>query len=153
MRAARPTLASGLMRMMWQTSIMSCPTGRSVWHALLLDSFGHVCNSWRCTSLSALMPVGTHEAIYWSWFLYGCTAASAKTDNRQSVQGRTTWLAGPLEGAPAGVSPRAKAGALDGRPPWEVPLLGAEKDRKSNAEITPLEVLSTSSCSICMCLP
>ena len=38
---------------------------------------------------------------------------------------------------------------MDGRPPWEIPLLGgpgildAGKDRKSNAEITPLEVPRT----------
>jgi len=44
------------------------------------------------------------------------------------------------------MSPRAKAGALDGRPPWEAPHLGGPgildtgKDCKSNAEITPLEV-------------
>ena len=62
------------------------------------------------------------------------------------MQGRSTWAGGLSEGVPAAVSPRAKAGALDGRPPWEVPLLGgpgildAGKDRKSNAEITPLEV-------------
>ncbi|CAL5230062.1 g13513 [Coccomyxa viridis] len=61
-------------------------------------------------------------------------------------QGRSTWAGGFSEGIPAGVSPRARAGAMDGRPPWEVPHLGgpgildAGKDRKSNAEITPLEV-------------
>ena len=44
------------------------------------------------------------------------------------------------------MSPRAKAGALDSRPPWEAPHLGGPgildtgKDRMSNAEITPLEV-------------
>ena len=62
------------------------------------------------------------------------------------MQGRPTWACGPLEAAPAGVSPRAKAGALEGRPPWEAPYIGgpsildAGKDRKANAEITPLEV-------------
>lgn len=65
------------------------------------------------------------------------------------MQGRSTWAGGFSEGIPAGVSPRARAGAMDGRPPWEVPHLGgpgildAGKDRKSNAEITPLEVLRT----------
>ena len=70
------------------------------------------------------------------------------------MQGRPTWAGGPLEAAPAGVSPRAKAGALEGRPPWEAPYLGgpgildAGKDRKANAEITPLEVLKSH--GICM---
>lgn len=45
------------------------------------------------------------------------------------------------------MSPRAKAGAFDAsRPPWEASLQGGpgildtKKDRKTNAEITPLEV-------------
>lgn len=70
------------------------------------------------------------------------------------VQGRPTWAGGPLEAAPAGVSPRAKAGALEGRPPWEAPYVGglgildAGKDRKTNAEITPLEVRESRGVSI-----
>ena len=76
-------------------------------------------------------------------------AATLRFDGVEPLQGRGTWAGGSLEGAPAGVSPRAKAGALDARPPWEAPHLGgpgildAGKDRKSNAEITPLEVLKT----------
>ena len=61
-------------------------------------------------------------------------------------QGRSAWGGAPLDGGLAGVSPRAKAGAYDGGPPWETAhpgapgILDAGKDRKSNAEITPLEV-------------
>ena len=49
------------------------------------------------------------------------------------------------------MSPRAKAGAYDGGPPWEAAhpggpgILDAGKDRKSNAEITPLEVTNGAS--------
>ena len=70
------------------------------------------------------------------------------------MQGRSAWAGGLSEGGPAGVSPRAKASALDGRPPWEVPHLGgpgildAAKDRNSNAEITPLEVIGNIPLSI-----
>lgn len=71
MRAAQPTLASGLTRMMWQTSSMSCPNGRSVWHALLFKSFEHVCSSQRCSSTLPLCQILTHGNSQQSWFLYG----------------------------------------------------------------------------------
>ena len=56
MGAAQPTLASGLTRMMWQTSTTTYPHGRSVWHPLHLPSNVQV--SWQHFGLSK-----PHESV------------------------------------------------------------------------------------------
>ena len=86
-----------------------------------------------------------------SWQAHQPLGASAAALALSSFkQAGSAWGGAPLGGRLAGVSPRAKAGAYDGGPPWEAAhpggpgILDAGKDRKSNAEITPLEVGTSS---------
>ena len=165
---AQPTPASGLTRTTLQTTSTTRPPGRlcrcAWWYRHLLLDMRHACPE-LCWSLPFYdMPnifahcQSRHRFMAWCG-QSSCTSVYLPQRAHQPLrtsapapvlsvrkQGRSAWAGAPLDGGLAGVSPRAKAGAYDGGPPWEVAhpggpgILDAGKDRKSNAEITPLEV-------------
>ena len=169
MVGAQPTPASGLTRTTSQTTSMTCPHGRPCRCAQCPVAVSGSTRATPAQGSNRVRPPVTCPAVpAHCWSLHrllmlcgqsSCAfvhlpqrahqrigALAAAPALRLCEQGRSAWGGAPLDGGLAGVSPRAKAGAYDGGPPWEAAhpgghgILDAGKDRKSNAEITPLEV-------------